>query len=369
MPDTKAIHLVVSFVDRLPRRAVDLASKAPGFVISPFVNQKGEKAVFIPAELYYSSEGENRQIEIANTNDEKKQTFLTFFNTLLSHLTSETPYANKYYNSSNQNLGHQDNQQDSFVSLVNKGIDAIKKGQFQKVVIARTNMIDLSQPLHLVNAFENMAKKYPNTFVSLVSTPEHGTWMGASPELLMNVNQDHILRTMALAGTKPATSDWTQKEIEEQEFVKHFIVKQFQEVGVQKFDVLGPKTFTLGHLIHLKTDFTVDLKSTVQSPELVGTSLLHLLHPTPAVCGLPKQPALHFINQYESFDRSFYTGYLGPTNIQDETSLYVNLRCMQLLDDKAILYAGAGITRDSDPIKEWEETNLKIKMLLKVIKD
>jgi isochorismate synthase len=230
-------------------------------------------------------------------------------------------------------------------------------------------MIDLSQPLHLVNAFENMAKKYPNTFVSLVSTPEHGTWMGASPELLMNVNQDYILRTMALAGTKPATSDWTQKEIEEQEFVKHFIVKQFQEVGVQKFDVFGPKTFTLGHLIHLKTDFTVDLKSTVQSPELVGTSLLHLLHPTPAVCGLPKKPALHFINQHESFDRSFYTGYLGPSNIQEETSLYVNLRCMQLLDDKAILYAGAGITRDSDPIKEWEETNLKIKMLLKVIKD
>jgi len=368
MPETKAIHLVVSFVDRLPLAAVDLAFKAPGFVISPF---RGEKAVFIPAELYYSSEGENRQIEIADTSDEKKQTFLSFFNTLLSHLTSKTPYANKYYNSSDQNFGHQDNQQDSFVTLVNKGIDAIKKGKFQKVVIARTNMIELNQPLHLVNAFENLAKKYPNTFVSLVSTPEHGTWMGASPELLMNVNQDYILRTMALAGTKPTISDWTQKEIEEHEFVKHFIIKQFKEIGIQKFEVLGPKTFTLGHLIHLKTDFTVDFKSTAPSPspELVATSILHRLHPTPAVCGLPKKQALHFINHYESFDRSFYTGYLGPTNIQQQTSFYVNLRCMQLLDDKAILYAGAGITRDSDPIKEWEETNLKNKMLLKVIKD
>jgi isochorismate synthase len=94
--------------------------------------------------------------------------------------------------------------------------------------------------------------------------------------------------------------------------------------------------------------------------------MLQLLHPTSAVCGMPKEPALQFILDNEKHSRAFYSGFLGPVNVASETHIFVNLRCMQIYTDKAVLYAGAGITADSDPQKEWEETELKCLTLLNV---
>ena len=101
-------------------------------------------------------------------------------------------------------------------------------------------------------------------------------------------------------------------------------------------------------------------------PEL-GSVMLRLLHPTSAVCGMPKESALHFNQQLEGYDRSFFSGFLGPVNMQDETHLFVNLRCMQLLDQQAALYAGAGVTIDSEPQREWEETELKMRTMQQVM--
>ena len=95
--------------------------------------------------------------------------------------------------------------------------------------------------------------------------------------------------------------------------------------------------------------------------------MLDLLHPTSAVCGMPQEPALDFLRKHEEYDRAFYSGYLGPVNIENETNIFVNLRCMQLLSQKAILYAGAGVTIDSDPEKEWQETEMKLQTLLNVL--
>jgi isochorismate synthase len=95
--------------------------------------------------------------------------------------------------------------------------------------------------------------------------------------------------------------------------------------------------------------------------------MLQLLHPTSAVCGQPLDKALEFIRKHENYKRQFYTGYLGPINFEDRTDLFVNLRCLQIMQEKLILYAGAGITQDSIPEKEWEETELKLNTLLKVI--
>jgi isochorismate synthase len=91
--------------------------------------------------------------------------------------------------------------------------------------------------------------------------------------------------------------------------------------------------------------------------------MLRLLHPTSAVCGMELGPAREFLRQHEGYDRSFYTGYLGPVNVEDNTDIYVNLRCMQLRDGHALMYAGAGVTADSVPEQEWEETEMKIDTL------
>src|SRR5690606_11364254 len=88
---------------------------------------------------------------------------------------------------------------------------------------------------------------------------------------------------------------------------------------------------------------------------------------TSAVCGMPRKEAHEFLQQNEDFDRSFFAGFIGPVNIQEETSIYVNLRTASLKGKSAVLYAGAGVTEDSDPEKEWEETELKCQIIGKFI--
>ena len=88
-----------------------------------------------------------------------------------------------------------------------------------------------------------------------------------------------------------------------------------------------------------------------------------MLHPTPAVCGLPKEEAKQFILDNELYNRDFYTGFLGELNLKGQTNLYVNLRCMQLKDNRISIYVGGGITADSNAENEWEETVIKAKVM------
>jgi isochorismate synthase len=213
---------------------------------------------------------------------------------------------------------------------------------------------------------------YKNALISFVSTPETGSWLGASPELLVSVQDKRIFKTTALAGTQ-AYSDgvniktvaWTQKDIEEQALVERYIISCFKKIRLREYEEHGPRTVVAGNLIHLKSDFTVDMEAT-NFPRL-GSVMLQLLHPTSAVCGVPLDTSLEFIHKYENYDRQYYTGYLGPVNFLNRSDIFVNLRCLQILEQKLTLYAGAGITQDSIPEKEWEETELKLNTLLKVI--
>jgi isochorismate synthase len=82
---------------------------------------------------------------------------------------------------------------------------------------------------------------------------------------------------------------------------------------------------------------------------------------------MPKKEALSFILAHENYNRAFYSGFLGPVHLHGQSNLFVNLRCMQLGRERAVLYVGAGITPDSVPQAEWEETVLKSNTLLAVL--
>ena len=101
-------------------------------------------------------------------------------------------------------------------------------------------------------------------------------------------------------------------------------------------------------------------------PQL-GSVMLKLLHPTSAVCGMPLENSLAFLKSHEGYNRQFYSGYLGPVNVKKESLIYVNLRCMQLFPDRVRLYAGAGVTADSVAETEWNETEMKMLTLQKII--
>ena len=181
---------------------------------------------------------------------------------------------------------------------------------------------------------------------------------------------------MALAGTQPsidkngekitnAEAMWRQKEIEEQSLVCRYIIGCFKKIRLREYVEDGPKTITAGNLMHLCSQFSVDTQA-VNFPQL-ATVMLDLLHPTSAVCGMPKTPATNFILENEGYNREFYSGFLGPINIQQESHLFVNLRTMKLQNNLATLYAGCGITGDSDAEKEFQETELKCETLLSVV--
>ncbi|NOZ03311.1 MAG: chorismate-binding protein [FCB group bacterium] len=369
LPNTEGFHAVINLSDQWTTRKIEIEATPPGFVISPFVNPTGEETIYIPADLYYHSDTGELE-NISGGNEERKRQYLESLTKALEHGSGR---ATVPYHTGRDPVFNGADQKQHYLAIVDKGLRAIERGIFQKVVTARTKQEKLAPDFNLVLTFLALAKTYPAAFASLFSVPGYGTWMGVSPELLIQINRERIFRTVSLAGTQPINEDvdparaaWTQKEIEEQAMVSRFIINQFKKIRLREFEEFGPRTVAAGNLMHLKTDFTVDMNS-VNFPEL-GSVMLFLLHPTSAVCGMPKRRAIDFILNYETFDRAFYSGYLGPVNIQDETYIYVNLRCMQLFADKTVLYAGSGITHDSDPEKEWEETNLKCQTLLNVLR-
>jgi isochorismate synthase len=244
---------------------------------------------------------------------------------------------------------------------VNEAIKYIRNGIVNKIIISRTQEVFVRN-FNPLAYFLRLAKHYNEAYVYLWHHPSIGTWAGASPEKL-GTYQKGIFFTVALAGTLPVKKDealvWTKKEIKEQQFVTNYIVEQLSGYGTVKQSL--PQSVFQGNMAHIKTGISVKIH-----PEDISKAV-HALHPTPAVCGLPVQKAQKLIHKIEKYDRQYYTGFLGEINNQS-AGLYVNLRCMQILPDKLILYAGGGIVAGSKPEKEWKETQIKTSVLLSLLK-
>ncbi|WP_100844898.1 chorismate-binding protein [Flavobacterium sp. 5] len=258
-----------------------------------------------------------------------------------------------------------------FEDLITKGIQAIKQDEFKKVVLSRSESVNLIE-FDFVTAFQQLIQLYPTTFSFCFYHPKVGFWMGATPEQLLKAN-GNVFETTALAGTQKANSEveilWQQKEKEEQQYVTDFIVKRLREVA-RSVKVTEPYNIKAGSIWHIKTDISGVLNDNSILAEVIDT-----LHPTPAVCGLPKKKAKAFIIENENYNRTFYTGFLGELNsslaaIAISSDLFVNLRSMQIKDNKAILYMGCGITKESIPEKEWEESvnkSMTMKRVLRIV--
>ncbi|MCH4823746.1 chorismate-binding protein [Gramella lutea] len=271
-------------------------------------------------------------------------------------------------------------------SLVQKGIDHIRDGEFKKVVLSRSEEVMVLDPDPL-QIFKKLLDRYPQAMVYLWSHPETGIWLGATPETLLKAERNKF-QTMALAGTQVFSGEtdveWESKEVEEQLFVTDFILENLENLeNVENIKTTRPYSARAGNLLHICTDILGNLKD----PENLG-SLIKTLHPTPAVCGLPRDSALRFIIQNENHSREFYSGFMGELNIKTEnkrssnrrnqenqqfksitkqTELYVNLRCMKLKDGKANIFVGGGITKDSNAADEWMETVNKSQTMKSVL--
>ena len=244
---------------------------------------------------------------------------------------------------------------------------AVQNGRFKKLVLARAKVAEFNA-CNLQILFERACYLYPRLMIMMFSTPLSGTWIMASPEIIVE-GKGKAFHTIALAGTMKwheGFMEWNSKNREEQAIVAKYIEESISPLSKDMVKD-GPVTVRAGDLAHLRTDFRFHLNEGVTT----GT-LLSSLHPTPAVCGFPRQEAKMFINDNEGMERSYYCGVAGPIGMDDETHLYVSLRCARLEDirnDKYIwkLFAGGGIMPDSDCLSEWKETEMKFKTIENVL--
>jgi isochorismate synthase len=258
---------------------------------------------------------------------------------------------------------------DFFEDLVAKAVKVIKENKFSKVVLSRKEEIAIPD-FDIEITMNKMISLYSNAFKYCFFHPKIGTWIGATPEQFLKTN-GNSLKTVALAGTQLSTSSttiiWNDKEKIEQQLVTDFIVDGLEDL-VKEITISSPYSVKAGNLWHIKTDILAQLKSKKSIKKIILA-----LHPTSAVCGLPKQEAKEFILQNEGYNREYYSGFLGELNIDFvtfrtlQTDLFVNLRCMKTIKNKAQLFVGCGITKDSNPVDEYMETVNKSMTMKKII--
>lgn len=227
----------------------------------------------------------------------------------------------------------------------------------EKAVYSRVKMVPF--PIEKSELlFQELCQLYPATFCYLLISEKLGTWIGASPELLLN-RSGMQLKTMALAATQQRDEqrDWTVKEIHEHEYVVEALAASLNRNNCVELAINGPYNHDAGPVTHLKTDFSALLTR----PN--AWQIAMDLHPTPAVCGTPRMQALDLIASREMHQRELYTGIIG-IHTEEQSQLFVNLRCAKLFKDKAYLYVGGGFTIDSIPDLEWGETENKAKTLM-----
>lgn len=250
-----------------------------------------------------------------------------------------------------------------YKSAFEKFSKALNDGIFEKLVLSRCEKIH-SEIIDVFGSFMKACAAYPRMMVYLAKTPATGIWLGCTPEILLSGEKSHY-RTVALAGTMAADDNdirnlvWSEKNKEEQAVVASYIRSRLNVLATV-IEEEGPYTSKAGNLVHLKSEFHFSPK-----PSCSLTDIINSLHPTPAVCGLPKDEALAFILKNEAYDRSYYSGIVGMLDSSGTTNLYVNLRCANLSD--GIAYAGGGLLRQSDVRSEWNETEEKLKTIKKIL--
>ena len=241
--------------------------------------------------------------------------------------------------------------------------EQLQRGEFRKIVLARRSV--QTTRLSAEALFVKACRMYPRLFVALVCSEASGMWLMATPEVLLQGSEGEY-HTMSLAGTQkteaPEALEWSQKDREEQQYVTDYI-----EACIRTFSddccLQGPYTMKAAHLCHLRTDIHFRLPS----DDVLG-DVLEALYPTPAVCGIPKEPARRFILRHEREPRRYYSGFVGMLSPRSDTHLFVSLRCMRLLPDGICeLYAGGGLLKESELEKEWRETEVKMQTMMELV--
>jgi isochorismate synthase len=259
-----------------------------------------------------------------------------------------------------------------YESAVARAVERIRAGDLQKVVLAREVRVHARRAFDPAPVFGALRDAFPACYCWCAGVGERA-FLGASPELLVRRDGARA-QTVALAGTTrrsadPAVDDHlgeqlkrSPKDREEQAIVARRIERTLAPVSLWVAAAEEPELVKVQNVQHLATAIRAQLKEPLAALELAG-----LLHPTPAVCGEPREVAEPLIPALEGLDRGWYAGGIGWTDLAEDGEFCVALRCALLRENVAHLYAGCGVVRDSVPRAELDETEVKLQALLPLL--
>jgi len=343
LPETEEVVFGAQLSDEVNIfNGFDKHHKGKGFVIAPFSTASWSFPFFIQADLSFSD----------NLTD--KAAIMNLRNTV--------------FNTPERSCTKMDCERQEYLDEIRTLMTTLEREALQKVVLSRTITLPCDSLKLAPLIFEKM-KTYRHAFIFIAAIPGRCAWMGATPETFLRYNRDGFF-TMSLAGTQPVAGatqpvSWSAKEMEEQQIVTNYITETLKPIFTRNLEISRPETVQAGTVYHLCTRFQSD----EQLPAEEIDNLIHQLHPTPAVCGIPKKRAMQLILDIEKEDRKYYTGFLGPVEANGAFHLFVNLRSMELFNDAIKLHVGGGITPASDPESEWQETCSKADTLLNLIRE
>jgi salicylate biosynthesis isochorismate synthase/menaquinone-specific isochorismate synthase len=261
---------------------------------------------------------------------------------------------------------------DRYERIVAAAVDRIRSSGIEKVVLARELTVEAPAAHDTAAKLGALRELFPSCFCFCFGTPE-AAFIGASPELLVR-RSGAVAATVALAGTTgrsadPAVDDHlgeamlrSPKVRDEHGIVVRRIERTLRPHSVWVHGEGEPFAIKVGNLQHLATPIRAQLAESHSAIELAG-----FLHPTPAIGGEPREPALALIEELEGIDRGWYTGPIGWMDAAEDGEFCVGLRSALLRDREAHLFAGCGIVADSDPAAELQESELKFEALLPLL--
>lgn len=246
---------------------------------------------------------------------------------------------------------------ENYIRIIKKCIQKIKNNLLQKIVITRIKKIKYSK-IDIIKSLQEFSIKFPKSFIYFF-LKKNKIWIGATPELLGKLNHNKF-ETMSLAGTVLKNESFSLKEIIEQQIVTNFIVSILRKY-TNNIKIKQSQDYMFNNIKHILTIFNLKINP------LKFNKLINELHPTPAICGFPREIALKLIQKMEPHFREYYTGTI-KINLLNTKLFFVNLRCVKLFQNHFEIFIGGGITEFSNPNNEWEETELKLKNILSSLK-
>jgi isochorismate synthase len=252
--------------------------------------------------------------------------------------------------------------------------EAGQPGALTKIVLSRSLLARADRPIDLGALLCRLSADPAVTAFLVPLPPENGAprWLaGATPELLLDKRGARI-RSHPLAGSARREADngadaaaaealaRSDKDRREHAIVADCVLDTLAPLCRSLSAPQGTTLMRTRSMWHLGTAIEGELKD----PDLSAAALAALLHPTPAVCGLPRARAARLIGEIEPMDRGFYAGAVGWCDAAGDGAWHVAIRCAEIRGATARLYAGAGIVPGSDPVAEAAETGAKYGALL-----